>query len=364
MAGNSFGELFRITTWGESHGRAIGVVIDGCPAGLDLSPEDIQHDLDRRRVGQSKVTSPRQEEDRIEILSGLFQGKTTGTPISLLIWNKDADSSKYEPIKDIYRPGHADFTYDVKYGFRDYRGGGRSSARETACRVAAAAVAKKLLSTIGIRIYGFTRQVGAIEAQVIDVDEIERNLVRSPDKEAAKQMEALILEAKAEGDSVGGVVEVVATGMPVGLGEPVYDRLDADLAKAIMSINAIKGMEIGLGFRSVSLRGSEHNDEFYTDDSGKDSHANKPCRWHVGWHLQRRRHHRPVGGEAPIVDQQVPTLRDQRWRSGRPRSTRAPRPMSLPPRGTGRGSHGRAGARRSLATQSGDAAPLASAPES
>jgi len=258
VAGNSFGELFRITTWGESHGRAIGVVVDGCPAGLDLSAEDIQHDLDRRRVGQSKVTSARQEEDRVEILSGLFQGKSVGTPISLLIWNKDADSSKYEPIKDIYRPGHADFTYEMKYGFRDYRGGGRSSARETACRVAAAAIAKKLLGTIGVQIYGFTRQVGSIEAQSIDIDEIERNPVRCPDQEAAKQMEALILAAKAEGDSMGGVVEVVATGVPVGLGEPVYDRLDADLAKAIMSINAIK-----------VLSGSEHNDAFYTDASGR-----------------------------------------------------------------------------------------------
>ncbi len=269
MAGNSFGELFRITTWGESHGRAIGVVVDGCPAGLALSAEDIQHDLNRRRVGQSRVTSPRQEEDRVEILSGVFQGRTLGTPISLLMWNKDADSSKYEPIKDIYRPGHADFTYELKYGIRDYRGGGRSSARETACRVAAAAIAKKLLSTIGVRIYGFTRQVGAIEAQVVEVEEIERNPVRCPDREAAKQMEALILAAKAEGDSVGGIVEVVATGVPVGLGDPVYDRLDADLAKAVMSINAIKGVEIGLGFRSITLRGSEHNDEFYTDASGR-----------------------------------------------------------------------------------------------
>jgi chorismate synthase len=269
VAGNSFGELFRITTWGESHGRAIGVVVDGCPAGLELSAADIQRDLDRRRVGQSKVTSARQEEDRVEILSGLFQGKTVGTPLSLLIWNKDADSSKYEPIKDIYRPGHADFTYEMKYGIRDYRGGGRSSARETACRVAAAAIAKKLLSTIGVQIYGFTRQVGPIEAQIIDIDEIESNPVRCPDKEAAKQMEALILAAKAEGDSMGGVVEVVVTGVPVGLGEPVYDRLDADLAKAIMSINAIKGVEIGLGFRSVTLRGSEHNDEFYTDELGR-----------------------------------------------------------------------------------------------
>jgi chorismate synthase len=269
VAGNSFGELFRITTWGESHGRAIGVVVDGCPAGLALAVEDIQHDLNRRRVGQSQVTSPRQEEDRVEILSGVFQGRTLGTPISLLMWNKDADSSKYEPIKDIYRPGHADFTYELKYGIRDYRGGGRSSARETACRVAAAAIAKKLLSTIGVRIYGFTRQVGAIEAQVVEVDEIERNPVRCPDREAAKRMEALILAAKAEGDSVGGVVEVVATGVPVGLGDPVYDRLDADLAKAVMSINAIKGMEVGLGFRSVTLRGSEHNDEFYTDASGR-----------------------------------------------------------------------------------------------
>ncbi|HXH11650.1 MAG TPA: chorismate synthase [Alphaproteobacteria bacterium] len=269
MAGNSFGELFRITTWGESHGRAIGVVVDGCPAGLALSAEDIQHDLNRRRVGQSRVTSPRQEEDQVEILSGVFQGRTLGTPISLLMWNKDADSSKYEPIKDIYRPGHADFTYELKYGIRDYRGGGRSSARETACRVAAAAIAKKLLSTIGVRIYGFTRQVGAIEAQVVEVEEIERNPVRCPDREAAKQMEALILAAKAEGDSVGGIVEVVATGVPVGLGDPVYDRLDADLAKAVMSINAIKGVEIGLGFRSITLRGSEHNDEFYTDASGR-----------------------------------------------------------------------------------------------
>jgi len=269
VAGNSFGELFRITTWGESHGRAIGVVIDGCPAGLALSVEDIQHDLNRRRVGQSRVTSPRQEEDRVEILSGVFQGRTLGTPISLLMWNKDADASKYEPIKDIYRPGHADFTYELKYGIRDYRGGGRSSARETACRVAAAAIAKKLLSTIGVRIYGFTRQVGAIEAQVVEVEEIERNPVRCPDREAAKQMEALILAAKAEGDSVGGIVEVVATGVPVGLGDPVYDRLDADLAKAVMSINAIKGVEIGLGFRSVTLRGSEHNDEFYMDASGR-----------------------------------------------------------------------------------------------
>ncbi len=269
VAGNSFGELFRITTWGESHGRAIGVVIDGCPAALELSEEDIQRDLNRRRVGQSQVTSSRQEEDRVEILSGVFQGKTVGSPISLLIWNKDADSSKYEPIKDIFRPGHADFTYEMKYGMRDHRGGGRSSARETACRVAAAAIAKKLLSSVGVRIYGFTRQVGAIEAQVVDVDEIERNPVRCPDREAAKQMEAHILAVKAEGDSAGGIVEVVATGVPMGLGEPVYDRLDADLAKALMSINAIKGVEIGLGFRSIALKGSEHNDEFYPDASGR-----------------------------------------------------------------------------------------------
>jgi chorismate synthase len=269
VAGNSFGELFRITTWGESHGRAIGVVVDGCPAGLELSEEDIQRDLNRRRVGQSRVTSPRQEEDRVEILSGVFQGKTLGSPISLLIWNKDADSSKYEPIKDVYRPGHADFTYEMKYGLRDHRGGGRSSARETACRVAAAAIAKKLLGCIGVQIYGFTRQVGAIEAQVVDIDEIERNPVRCPDREAAKQMEAHILAVKAEGDSTGGIVEVVAMGIPVGLGEPVYDRLDADLAKALMSINAVKGVEIGLGFRAITLKGSEHNDEFYTDPSGR-----------------------------------------------------------------------------------------------
>jgi len=262
MSGSSFGKLFKITTWGESHGRGLGVVIEGCPAGLPIKESEIQLELNRRKTGQSKVTTTRKEGDQIEIMSGVFNGKTTGTPISLLVKNEDADSSKYELIKDLYRPGHADYTYDMKYGFRDYRGGGRSSARETVGRVAAGAIAKKLLAREKIKIIGFTRQVGKHTAETIDYKEIENNIVRCPDVKMAEKMINAIMRARKTGDSLGGIVEVVVQGVPAGLGEPVFDRLDADLAKAVMSIPAVKGVEIGAGFKSATMIGSECNDEF------------------------------------------------------------------------------------------------------
>ena len=262
MSGSSFGKLFKITTWGESHGRGLGVVIEGCPAGLPIKESEIQLELNRRRTGQSKVTTTRKEGDQIQIMSGVFKGKTTGTPISLLVENEDVDSSKYELIKDLYRPGHADYTYDMKYGFRDYRGGGRSSARETVGRVAAGAIAKKLLARERIKIIGFTRQVGKHIAKNIDYREIENNIVRCPDNKIAEKMINTIMRARKKGDSLGGVVEVIAQGVPAGLGEPVFDRLDADLAKAVMSMPAVKGVEIGVGFQSAIMTGSECNDVF------------------------------------------------------------------------------------------------------
>ena len=262
MSGSSYGKLFKITTWGESHGRGLGVVIEGCPAGLPIKESEIQLELNRRRTGQSKVTTTRKEGDQIQIMSGVFKGKTTGAPISLLVENEDVDSSKYELIKDLYRPGHADYTYDMKYGFRDYRGGGRSSARETVGRVAAGAIAKKLLTRERIKIIGFTRQVGKHIAKNIDYREIENNIVRCPDNKIAEKMINSIMRARKKGDSLGGVVEVIAQGVPAGLGEPVFDRLDADLAKAVMSMPAVKGVEIGVGFQSAIMTGSECNDVF------------------------------------------------------------------------------------------------------
>jgi chorismate synthase len=269
MPGNSFGNLFCITTWGESHGPALGVVIDGCPAGLDISEDDIQRELDRRRPGQSRITTQRKEPDRVEILSGVFDGKTLGTPISLMIQNADVISKSYEDIKDTYRPGHADFTYDTKYGIRDYRGGGRSSARETVGRVAAAAIAKKILGIQGIRTYGYVKWVGDIVALNIDLDEIENNPVRCPDPEAAKEMIELIEDVRREGDSIGGLVEVVSKGVPAGLGSPVFNKMEADLAGALMSIGGIRGFEVGLGFEAARRKGSEVNDVMYKDDAGK-----------------------------------------------------------------------------------------------
>ncbi|HWQ15416.1 MAG TPA: chorismate synthase [Roseiflexaceae bacterium] len=268
MPGNSFGQAFRLTTWGESHGPAVGCTVDGCPAGLELDEAAVQRELDRRRVGQSRVTSARQEADRVQILSGVFEGRTTGTPISMLVWNTDAKSGHYESIKDMYRPGHADYTWDAKYGFRDWRGGGRSSARETIGRVAGGAVAKLLLARHGIRVVAWTSQLGDLRAEVVDEAEIERNVMRCPDARVAELMVARVEEARRSLDSLGGVVEVRARGVPPGLGEPVFDKLQADIGKAMFSIPAIKGVEFGEGFGVAHMRGSEHNDPFVRREDG------------------------------------------------------------------------------------------------
>jgi chorismate synthase len=269
MPGNSFGRLFKISTWGESHGKAVGVVLDGCPSGIKISEEDIQFELDRRRPGQSKITTQRKEPDKVEILSGIFQGKTTGTPISMIVWNIDVISKSYEDIKDTYRPGHADFTYDQKYGIRDYRGGGRSSNRETIGRVAAAAIAKKILKKEGIKTTGYVKQVGNIKAEKFNFRQIEQNPVRCPDKDKAVEMIELIDKVRKEGDSIGGIVEVVSTGMPKGLGDPVFNKLDAELASALMSLGGIRGFEAGLGFAVAEMKGSEANDLMYKKKDGK-----------------------------------------------------------------------------------------------
>jgi len=260
LGGNSFGTLFRITTWGESHGRAVGVVIDGCPPRMDLSAEDIQKELDRRRPGRGKGASPRREKDRVEILSGVFEGKTTGTPISLLVWNEDVDSRPYEELQDIFRPGHADFTYQAKYGIRDHRGGGRASARETVGRVAAGAVAKKILQEKKIEILAYTTELGSIKAKKINYGEVERNDLRCPDSEAAREMADKVEKTRLQGDTLGGIVEILIRGCPAGLGEPVFDKLEADLAKGLMSIGAVRGVEVGAGFRSARMWGSQCND--------------------------------------------------------------------------------------------------------
>jgi chorismate synthase len=260
MGGNSFGTLFRVTTWGESHGKALGVVIDGCPPRIELSEEDIQRETDRRRPGQYAGTSPRKERDRIEILSGVFEGKTTGTPISIIIWNEDVDSTSYDEIGNIFRPGHADFTYQAKYGIRDHRGGGRASARETAGRVAGGAVAKKILKKEKVEIIAYTVELGGIQIEKIDVEEIEKNVLRCPDRKAAAAMEKKIEETKERGDTLGGIVEILVQGCPSGLGEPVFDKLEADLAKGLMSIGSVRGVEIGAGFEVARMRGSECND--------------------------------------------------------------------------------------------------------
>jgi len=265
MAGNRFGSHFRITTFGESHGRAVGAVVDGVRPGLPIDVGSIQKELDRRRPGQSRVTTPRKEADKVEILSGVYEGKTTGTPICMLIWNTDARPSAYARIKEMFRPGHAGYTYLAKFGVSDYRGGGRSSGRETAARVAAGAVAKSILQNRGITILGYTKEVGGIKAARLDPSVIEKNPLRSPDPDAARRMERKVLKVMKEGDSLGGVVEVVVKNAPVGLGDPVFDKLEADLAKALLSIGAVKGFEVGNGFASARLRGSENNDPIYYD---------------------------------------------------------------------------------------------------
>lgn len=266
MAGNSIGQLFTVTTFGESHGVALGAVIDGCPPGLEISAGDLQVDLDRRRPGQSKYTTQRKEKDQVEILSGVFEGKTTGTSIGLLIKNGDQKSKDYENIKDIYRPAHADFTYQKKYGFRDYRGGGRSSARETAMRVAAGVIAKKYLrEQAGVSIFGFLSAIGSLHMDLKDRDFIEQNPFFSPDPDSVGIISGMIDKARKAGDSLGAEVTVIAQGVPEGLGEPVFGKLDADLAGALMGINAVKAVEIGDGVAVVNQKGSEHRDEMTLD---------------------------------------------------------------------------------------------------
>ena len=266
---NAYGHQFRITTFGESHGPAIGVVIDGCPAGLAIDEAFIQSELERRKPGQSRITTQRKEEDSFRILSGVFEGVTTGTPIALMIENQDQRSKDYSHIQHAYRPSHADFTYDIKYGVRDHRGGGRSSARETAARVAAGAVAKLLLKQYGIQVQAYVSRVGDIEAphyQQLDLSRTEENIVRCPDPVTAEKMIALIDEVRLSRDTIGGVITGVVTGAPAGLGEPVFDKLHAELGKAMLSINAVKGFEYGSGFEGIRLRGSQHNDLFYTEN--------------------------------------------------------------------------------------------------
>jgi chorismate synthase len=264
--GSSFGKIFTISTFGESHGAALGVVIDGCLPNIEVDFDLIQRDLQRRKPGQSKLSSPRQEAEDVDILSGVFEGKTLGTPITLLVKNTDVKSADYTHIKDIYRPSHADFTYDAKYGIRDYRGGGRQSARETVARVLAGSFAKMILNKLGIHIQAYVSQIHTIQVSKsyleLDLAQTESNLVRCPDSETAAKMEEAILKAKAEGDSLGGIISCVVKGLPVGLGEPVFDKLHADLGKAMLSINAVKGFDIGSGFESVLRKGSELNDSF------------------------------------------------------------------------------------------------------
>ena len=270
MSSNTFGQLFRITTFGESHGAAIGVVIDGCPSGIEIDLEQIQHELNRRKPGQSNITSARKESDEFEILSGIFEGKTLGTPIGILIRNEDQKSKDYNYLKDTYRPSHADYTYEQKYGIRDYRGGGRSSARETVARVAAGAIAKQILASKGIVINAFVNQVGNIKLEKhyseLNFQNIENNIVRCPDETAAQQMIQAIEEVKKQGDTLGGTIQCVIQNTPVGLGEPVFDKLHAVLAHAMLSINAAHGFEYGSGFAGASKKGSENNDEWENVD--------------------------------------------------------------------------------------------------
>ena len=262
MSGNSFGKLFTVTSFGESHGPALGCIIDGCPPGLELSEADMQRDLDRRKPGTSRHTTQRREADEVRILSGVFEGKTTGTPIGLLIENTDQRSKDYSKISEQFRPAHADYTYMHKYGVRDYRGGGRSSARETAMRVAAGAVARKFLEErLGIRIRGYLSQLGPIKAEKLEWDQVHQNPFFCPDADKVPEMEAYMDALRKEGDSIGARINVVADGVPPGLGEPIFDRLDADLAHALMSINAVKGVEIGAGFDCIDQKGTEHRDE-------------------------------------------------------------------------------------------------------
>lgn len=275
---NTFGNIYRLTSFGESHGPGIGGVIDGCPSGIELDMRFIQSELNRRKPGQSKLTTPRKEDDEVQFLSGIYEGKTTGTPIGFIVWNKNQHSSDYDNMKEVYRPSHADYTYQMKYGIRDPRGGGRSSARETIARCVAGAIAKQILIQKGIQIHAFTSQVGPIllsgSYQDYDLSLTEETAVRCPDKEVAAQMESLIAEVKAQGDTIGGVISCVIQGAPVGLGEPAFGKLHAALGHAMLTINAVKGFEYGDGFASANYRGSERNDRFFNDNGKINTHTN------------------------------------------------------------------------------------------
>jgi chorismate synthase len=260
MSGNSIGVLFRVTTWGESHGKALGAVVDGCPPHIALTDADIQKELERRRPGRGATVSPRQEDDLVEILSGTFEGRTTGTPIAFIIRNCDCDSSAYEELKGVFRPGHGDLTYAKKYGIRDHRGGGRASGRETVARVAAGAIAKKVIARAGINVIAYTQELGGIAIEQVSFAEIGKNTLGCPDKKAAQRMEERLEEARAHGEFLGGIVAILVTGCPPGLGAPVFDKIDADLAKAVMGIGTVKGVEIGAGFQAARMTGSQNND--------------------------------------------------------------------------------------------------------
>ena len=344
MSGSTFGILFRLTTWGESHGPAVGAVLDGCPAGLKLSKADIQPDLDRRRPGQSRVTSQRKEADQVEFLSGLFEGKTTGAPICMLFHNEDVDSSKYDEIRNLFRPGHADYTYQIKYGLRDHRGGGRASARETAPRVAAGAIAKKYLAGQGIGIVGFIRQIGEItweppqDTSAIDREAVYKSIVRCPDPKTSEAMIQAIDAARKEGDSLGGVVEARAQGVPPGLGDPVFDKLDADLGKAMLGIHAVKGVEIGSGFRAAQMPGSEHNDWMF-NDKGKVGFSDESRGGGPGGNLHRAGRGGPPRGQAPLLHPQGTRNGGQGFQVHDHPRRGAPRPLRLSPGGGGRRGH-------------------------
>jgi len=277
MAGNSFGTFFKLTSFGESHGQAVGGVLDGCPANVSIDVSRVQNELNRRRPGQSHVTTQRDEKDQVEFLSGIFEGKTIASPIAFIVRNEDQQSSDYDHLKHVFRPSHADFTYQQKFGFRDHRGGGRSSARETVARVIAGAIARQYLEQFGISVWAYTRQIGRVALDVdykqIDQNLVDHSVVRCPVSSVSERMISLVEELRAKGETTGGIIDCVAQGIPAGLGEPVFDKLNADLAKAMLSINAVKGFEIGSGFSSVSMHGSEHNDLFNSDGSTKSNHS-------------------------------------------------------------------------------------------
>ncbi len=320
-APNTCGDLIRMTTFGESHGKAVGAVLDGLKPGIEVTEEDIQKELDRRRPGQSAVTTQRSESDTVHILSGVYEGKTTGHPIALVIYNKDQDSSRYESIKDLFRPGHADFTFYKKYGLRDHRGGGRSSARETAARVACGAIAKKMLAERGVKIIAHTVEIAGVQSEKVDYGTIEFNAVRCADPDAADKMEAAILEAKRDHDSVGGIVQLEIEGIPAGLGDPVFDKIKADLGKALFSLPAVLGVEYGIGFGCAELRGSQNNDVFETrretnrgdhDDPG-DKGSRDRSRFRTGPHARQRGQRSDKGWRLSFQQCRRATRRDFDW---------------------------------------------------